>query len=201
MNAYRNNDRSAFLHSDVNECSAATHECSHICENTDGSYTCSCREGYSLNDDGQTCFPSCNGNFTEPTGSFDTPDWPDSYPSLDFRCEWVIDIGDVTDAVIELTFNEPYGIRGNDPCPTDFVEVVDNSTSLGKHCYTRTPDPFITSSSKATVIFQASILPHSSSRIGVSVSYSIISLGKFIDIIIASILYLYTMQLMSVKQV
>ena len=182
MNACRNNDRSTFLHSDVNECSAATHGCNHICENTDGSYTCSCREGYYLNEDGRTCFPSCNGNFTEPTGSFHTPDWPDSYPSLDFRCECVIDIENVTEGAIEITFNEPYGIRGRDPCQTDYVEVLDgvlfDSTSLGKHCFSTVPDPIIVPSSQATIIFQASTFPHSSNRVGVSISYSMILIGK-----------------------
>ena len=192
----------------MNECSAATHGCSHICENTDGSYTCSCREGYSLNDDGRTCFPSCNGNFTEPTGSFHTPDWPDSYPSLDFRCEWVIDVEklNVTEVGIEITFHELYGIRGRDPCPTDYVEVLDgvllDSTSLGKFCFTTVPNPIVTSSSQATIIFQASTFPHGSNKVGVSMSYSMFQIGKYFLAHIIIILYIRIIfQLMSVKKV
>ena len=136
---------------------------------------CECREGYSLNDDGRTCSPSCDGILTEASGSFHTPDWPNSYPSLDFRCEWMIDIENMTDAVIEITFDETYGIRGNDPCPTDYVEVLDgikhDSSSLGKYCFKYAPYPIVTSATQATVIFQASIRPHPPQRVGISVSY------------------------------
>ena len=159
----------------MNECTTTGHGCSQICNNTDGSYMCSCREGYSLNDDGRTCSPSCGGILTEASGSFHTPDWPNSYPSLDFRCEWVIDIENMTDAVIEISFNERYGIHGKDPCSTDYVQVLDgiqhDSTSLGKYCFKHAPDPIVTSTTQATVIFQASILPHRLMRVGVLVSY------------------------------
>ena len=160
---------------DMNECSATGHGCSQLCYNTDGSYNCGCREGYSLNDDGRTCSLSCGGILTETSGSFHTPDWPNSYPSLDYRCEWMIDIENMTDAVIEITFNEPYGIRNNGPCPTDYVEVLDgiqqDSDSLGKYCNKDAPDPIVTTSTQATVIFQASTFPHGSLRVGVSMSY------------------------------
>ena len=172
----------------MNECSTNGHGCSQICNNTDGSYICSCREGYSLNDDGRTCSPSCGGILTEASGSFHTPDWPNSYPSLDFRCEWVIDIENMTDAVIEITFDETYGIRGKDPCPSDYVEVLDgiqhDFTYLGKYCFLRVPGPFLTSSNQATVIFQASTFPHSSNKVGVSVSYSTLQLSKYTYLIV-----------------
>lgn len=35
----------SFSHLDINECSGS-HACSQICSNTVGSYTCSCRPGY-----------------------------------------------------------------------------------------------------------------------------------------------------------
>ncbi|XP_059057986.1 low-density lipoprotein receptor-related protein 2 [Achroia grisella] len=35
---------------DVDECVAGTHHCSHICTNINGSYSCSCREGFRLAD-------------------------------------------------------------------------------------------------------------------------------------------------------
>ena len=171
------------LFTDDNECATSSdNDCQHICINTLGSYMCECRDSYTSNDDGRTCSPSCGGILTETSGSFHTPDWPNSYPSLDYRCEWVIDIENMTDAVIEITFNEPYGIRSNGPCPTDYVEVLDgiqqDSDSLGKYCNTQAPDPILTTSTQATVIFQASTFPHGSLRVGVSVSYSILQLSK-----------------------
>ena len=39
---------------DVDECGDNTHNCEHICVNVDGSYTCQCRNGYTLVNGG-TC--------------------------------------------------------------------------------------------------------------------------------------------------
>ena len=40
---------------DIDECINGTHNCSQICTNTDGSFTCGCNEGYELNIDDVTC--------------------------------------------------------------------------------------------------------------------------------------------------
>ncbi|XP_052081717.1 uncharacterized protein LOC127719541 isoform X3 [Mytilus californianus] len=40
---------------DVNECQLGTHTCQQLCTNTFGSFTCSCRTGYTLNSDLITC--------------------------------------------------------------------------------------------------------------------------------------------------
>lgn len=151
--------------------------------NTIGSYMCECNENYGLDDDGRSCSISCGGTFTAANGTFHTPDWPLSYPALDFRCEWLIDIDSSNDAaVIEIAFHEIYGIHGKSPCPTDYVQVFEgigrDSISLGKHCFLGAPDPIVTPSSRASVIFQASSNAHLPSRVGVSISYSSILKGK-----------------------
>ena len=43
------------LCTDIDECRLGTHQCAQNCSNTVGSYTCSCRTGYRLSNDGQTC--------------------------------------------------------------------------------------------------------------------------------------------------
>lgn len=43
---------------DINECLLPDHGCEQICENTNGSYICSCYGGYN-----QTGFRTCNGQF------------------------------------------------------------------------------------------------------------------------------------------
>lgn len=48
---------------DINECTNGQHQCEHNCQNTPGSYTCSCRTGYRLNSDGRTCSGMCNVMF------------------------------------------------------------------------------------------------------------------------------------------
>ena len=40
---------------DIDECSSGVHNCAQNCTNTVGSYTCSCRSGYRLNNDGLRC--------------------------------------------------------------------------------------------------------------------------------------------------
>ena len=41
--------------SDINECTEGSHNCNQLCTNTQGSFQCSCRSGYTLNSDGRTC--------------------------------------------------------------------------------------------------------------------------------------------------
>ena len=44
-----------FITLDIDECDEELGTCSQSCTNTDGSYTCNCTTGYTLNNDGQTC--------------------------------------------------------------------------------------------------------------------------------------------------
>ena len=42
-------------HSDIDECVDGTDGCDHNCTNTDGSYYCTCMDGYELESDYHTC--------------------------------------------------------------------------------------------------------------------------------------------------
>lgn len=42
---------------DVDECDRGTHTCQQICSNTEGSYECSCQEGYEKR--GDACVGKC----------------------------------------------------------------------------------------------------------------------------------------------
>ena len=149
--------------------------------NTEGSYHCACSGDLVVASDGRSCVPDCGGTLTESTGTFSTPGWPNFYPSLDFRCVWVIDVTNHTeflnhtDAVVDIIFNAPFGIHGRPPCPTDYAEVLDGvgeeASSFGKSCFLGAPNPVLTSSGTATVIFQASTNRHTRSRVGISVTY------------------------------
>ena len=46
-------DLSAFI--DKNECDDDNHACDHLCTNKEGSYSCTCYTGYTLNEDGLHC--------------------------------------------------------------------------------------------------------------------------------------------------
>ena len=43
------------MHSDINECTEDTDDCSHDCYNTVGSYLCDCPTGYELDTDEVNC--------------------------------------------------------------------------------------------------------------------------------------------------
>ena len=45
--------------SDINECLTNNGGCDHQCDNSIGSYSCSCRDGYRLNIDNHTCEGTC----------------------------------------------------------------------------------------------------------------------------------------------
>lgn len=40
---------------DIDECEHGSHQCSHSCHNSEGSYKCSCPRGLKLSDDEKTC--------------------------------------------------------------------------------------------------------------------------------------------------
>lgn len=43
-------------------CATGDHDCEQVCVSSPGSYTCACREGFTLNSDGKTC----NGQWAGP---------------------------------------------------------------------------------------------------------------------------------------
>ena len=49
------NLKTDFLSIDRDECALANGGCQHTCENSVGSFSCSCNDGYKLNSDGLTC--------------------------------------------------------------------------------------------------------------------------------------------------
>ena len=163
---------------DIDECSQG-HNCEEQCVNTPGSFHCACADAdFVIASDGQSCVPSCGGRLTNVTGTFSTPGWPDHYRSLDFRCEWIIDINS-NNSAIDISFNEPFGIHGRPPCPTDYLEVLDGvgseAGSLGKFCRIELPGVVETSFNQATVIFQATTATHRPNRVGVSMTYVAVS--------------------------
>ena len=49
-----------FMPTDIDECELGY--CNHFCNNTVGSFICSCQDGYALQDDNRICV----GKFTQP---------------------------------------------------------------------------------------------------------------------------------------
>jgi predicted SprT family Zn-dependent metalloprotease len=55
---------------DIDECSIQVDECDHNCNNTLGSYTCSCNDGYILDRNG---LQQCNGKYVAITLNYCFP--------------------------------------------------------------------------------------------------------------------------------
>ena len=166
---------------DINECEEEVHNCAHICINTIGSFSCSCRDGFALDSDMTSCVPSCGGRLSALSGSFQTPGWPYYYPSQEFQCQWIIDLEDDSYVIHLITDDSAYGIRGKHPCPTDYLAFYDGPTSaapsLGRHCFLDPPLSKVSTTHQAMVVFQASSRAHSPSRVGARVSYEAIRVG------------------------
>ena len=165
----------------IDECTLLISNCEQVCTDTEYSYNCSCHPGYSLSTDGHTCDVDCGGRLTAASGSFQTPDWPDSYPTKNFQCEWIIDVP--VSGTIEFTIDESaFGITGRPPvCPTDHIVFFDgnstNANTLNKICglekFYQSGLPVITtSSSVARVVFTGTDRSRGSSRVGVKVDYT-----------------------------
>ena len=56
-----NHDTDVYL--DINECDLGTSGCTQVCNNTIGSYICSCNAGYILGVDNHTCNGKVLANF------------------------------------------------------------------------------------------------------------------------------------------
>lgn len=119
--------------------------------------------------------PLCGGDLRTANGTFQTLNWPQTYP-VNVDCEWNIEIPDTT-KVIEISFDRTvFGIAGSLPdCPKDWVKVYDGhevseTSSWGPFCHYRVPDTIKTSSHRAKVHFHAGPA-HNPSRRGFRASY------------------------------
>lgn len=78
-------------------CATGDHDCEQVCVSSSGSYTCACREGFTLNSDGKTC----NGEWAahrQPQGGWGRKGWGLgcslaclSFPAL---CLWTVKVVD-----------------------------------------------------------------------------------------------------------
>ena len=57
---YASTNISITVFADINECKLVTTDCDQTCVNTIGGYSCSCNDGYTLNNDNV----SCSGKFS-----------------------------------------------------------------------------------------------------------------------------------------
>ena len=115
--------------------------------------------------------PQCGGTLAAASGSFQTPNWPQTYP-ININCTWTITLPD-SNKRIKFTFESPFGIAGSLPvCVKDQLHIYDDPAGAqhGPYCYFSLPSPPIMSSNQARVVFSAGPA-HSPSRVGFKANY------------------------------
>lgn len=67
--------------------------CNHYCHNVPGSYYCTCRYGFTLNQNNHTCVATfCENRFlTQDVGLIQSPEYPLNYAKLS-HCSWIIKV-------------------------------------------------------------------------------------------------------------
>ena len=53
-----------YYHVDIDECTTGVDTCEQTCQNNNGSYICTCRQGFRLHSDGQQCDGELNMGHT-----------------------------------------------------------------------------------------------------------------------------------------
>ena len=117
----------------------------------------------------------CGGALTAASGSFQTPDWPNTYP-VNINCTWTITLPDSSKRV-KITFETPFGIAGSLPtCAKDKLYIYDDisGTKYGPYCYFTMPNPIIMTTNLARVVLLAGP-SHNPSRVGFRAAYHSVS--------------------------
>ncbi|XP_050394072.2 tolloid-like protein 1 [Patella vulgata] len=125
---------------EYDECKTELHGCDHVCENTLGSFKCTCRIGYELHSDGKRCEDACGGYIRAQNGTLQSPSFPDLYPP-NKNCVWQIVAQDQYRIILNFTHFDLEG--SNQDCEYDSVRVSSgtgkDSTAHGVFCGSSLP--------------------------------------------------------------
>ncbi|XP_044134960.1 bone morphogenetic protein 1 [Bufo gargarizans] len=134
----------ATYYSDKDECSRDNGGCQHECVNTQGSYICSCRSGFTLHENKHDCKEAgCNHNVTASNQNITSPNWPDTYPNKKV-CTWLVSA--TPGHRVKLVVKE-LELESHQECLYDHVEIYSGpnaqSPVLKHFCGSKVPDPLI----------------------------------------------------------
>ncbi|XP_039251383.2 mannan-binding lectin serine protease 1-like [Styela clava] len=130
-------------------------KCDHHCINYMGGYTCNCKDGYELHEDGYTCVGKCSGiRLSSSSGVITSPGYPDAYPKLT-DCDWTIETE--VGQVIELSFDEEYDIEDYNAivCPYDWIKVDVGSGLSNGHCGPTAPNSIVSTGNIVKIQFHS----------------------------------------------
>uniref|UniRef100_V9KLY1 Complement protein 1S n=1 Tax=Callorhinchus milii TaxID=7868 RepID=V9KLY1_CALMI len=131
--------RAVYSASDKNEC-LAPNLCRHNCNNFIGGFSCSCRPGYHLQEDGHVCSVNCSREepLTRFSGTISSPGFPGFYPE-NSRCRNVIRIEEGFQLI--LSFSPEFDIEGDGEgeC-VDTLKITDARGVIGVFCGRKAPE-------------------------------------------------------------
>ncbi|KAG8574151.1 hypothetical protein GDO81_009072 [Engystomops pustulosus] len=134
----------ATYYSDKDECSRDNGGCQHECVNTQGSYICSCRSGFTLHENKHDCKEAgCNHNVTVSNQNITSPNWPDTYPNKK-TCTWLLT--GTAGHRVKLVVKD-LEMESHQECIYDHVEVYSGANAqapvLKRFCGSKVPDPIV----------------------------------------------------------
>ncbi|EEB19379.1 conserved hypothetical protein [Pediculus humanus corporis] len=155
-NSIQKSGFAAVFFTDMDECAIDNGGCQHECQNTIGSYVCSCRNGFMLHENGHDCKEGeCKYHIKTPTGQLQSPNFPDYYPPKK-DCVWQL----ITTPGhrIKLIFNE-FEIEPHQECAYDHVVLYDGDSpedrTLGRFCGSKIPHNIIATGNQIYMVFKS----------------------------------------------
>ncbi|XP_055631741.1 tolloid-like protein 1 [Toxorhynchites rutilus septentrionalis] len=144
----------AVYFTDVDECAINNGGCHHECKNSVGSYVCSCRNGYTLHENGHDCKEGgCKHEITTQNGQIFSPNYPDDYPAKK-DCIWHFKTA--PGHRIKLVFNV-FNVELHQECAYDYIVIHDGDSpdghTLGRFCGAKLPHPISSTSSEMYMEF------------------------------------------------
>lgn len=127
--------------------------CDHHCHNHLGGFYCSCRSGYVLHRDRRTCSALCSGQvFTERSGEFSSPEYPQPYPKLS-NCTYSIRLQEGFRVSLDFVGSFDVEAHPDTQCPYDSLQIRTDREEYGRFCGDTKPHRIQTNSSTVTVTF------------------------------------------------
>lgn len=145
--------RGFYTSQDFDECDDPDNGCTQFCHNFIGGYHCSCRHGYHLDADKQTCTVSCTEDLSGlKRGDISSPSWPASYAE-NANCQHILSVE--AHLQLELHFSEDFDVEQSpDGQCIDALTIETLSGTLGPFCgHTPPPSPFLTHSNHVQIHF------------------------------------------------
>uniref|UniRef100_UPI0037E7CFA5 uncharacterized protein c1s.2 n=1 Tax=Semicossyphus pulcher TaxID=241346 RepID=UPI0037E7CFA5 len=146
--------RGFYSDQDFDECEDDPNNgCTQFCHNFIGGYYCSCRHGFNLAVDNQTCSVSCSEDLSgQSRGKVSSPSWPTSYAE-NSNCQYTLSVEEHLQ--LELTFSEDFDVEQSpDGQCIDTLKIETPSGTLGPFCgSTPPPSPFFTHSHHVKILF------------------------------------------------